>query len=86
MLLIDLVILVGVAAVVVLTASTLGGRSLGDRLEKRKREEQGKKNAEAERRRLDERCAACGEMVDPAVDLFEREAWWHRACWRETVQ
>jgi hypothetical protein len=86
MLIIDIAILVGVAAVVVLTASALGSKSLGARMEKKKRELQGKKNAEEERRRLDERCAACGEPVDASVDLFERDAWWHRRCWRETVE
>ena len=94
---IDLALLVGVAVVVVAAASVIGGRSLGDRLEKRRREAQGKRNAEDERRRLDETCAACGEPIDPAVDLFDREArssggrgqrpaqWWHRRCWRESV-
>ncbi len=81
---IDLAILVGVGALVVFAAS-LGGRSLGDRLERRRREQQGRKNAEQERRRLEERCTVCGEPVDPATDLFERDQWWHRACWRDVV-
>lgn len=83
---IDLALLVGVAAVVVVAASVIGSRSLGDRLEKRRREQQGRRNAETERRRLEEKCAACGESIDPAVDLYEREEWWHRRCWRASVE
>jgi hypothetical protein len=82
---IDLALLVGVAAVVVLAAGAVGSKSLGARLEKRRREKQGAKNAEQERRRLDEKCIECGEPVDPNVDVFERGNWWHRRCWREIV-
>jgi len=86
MLIVDLAILVGVAAILVIGGAVIGGRSLGARLEKKRRELQGKRNAELERRRLDEVCAACGEPVDAGVDLFERDQWWHRRCWRETVE
>ena len=86
MLVIDLAILFGVAAVVAVAAGALGGPSLGERLEARRRRKQGEKNAADERRRLDETCAMCGEAIDANVDLWERGQWWHRRCWRETVE
>lgn len=85
MLWVDLLLVAGAAVAVALAASALGGRAVGARLEKRRREKQGEKNAEEERRRLVERCAACDGVIDPDVDLFEREQWWHRRCWRESV-
>src|SRR5438552_2956392 len=72
MLFIDLAILFGVATVVAVAAGALGGPSLGQRLEARRRRKQGEKNAADERRKLVEKCAICGEPVDPAVDLWER--------------
>ena len=84
MLFIDVAILVAVAAVCVGVATLVGGR-LGGRLEERRRRELGAKNAAEERRRLEERCAACDEPIDPRVDLWERGQWWHRSCWRESV-
>ena len=86
MLLVDLAILFGIAAVFAVAAGAVGGGSIGRRLEKRRREKQGARNAEEERRRLDERCAVCNEAVDATVDLWERGEWWHRRCWRESVE
>lgn len=85
MLVIDLAILVGLTAIVALAAGAVGGRVLGDRAERRRREAQGAKNAAAERRRLEEKCVVCGEPIDHEVDLWERGEWWHRRCWRESV-
>ena len=86
MLFIDIAILFGVAAVIAAGAGLLGGPSLGARLEARRRRKLGEKNAASERLRLDETCAACGEPVDHAVDLFERGQWWHRRCWRAALE
>jgi hypothetical protein len=86
MLFIDLAILAGVALVVAVAAGTVGGRSLGARLEERRRRKQGERNLEEEKRRLAERCVACSEPVDAAVDLWDRGEWWHRACWRQSVE
>ncbi len=86
MLLVDLALIVFAAVVLVAGVAVVGGRLLGPRLEKRRRELQGRRNAELERARLDEKCASCGEGIDPAVDLFENGEWWHRRCWRDATQ
>ena len=85
-LVVDFIILLAVATVVAMGVAVLGGGSLQRRLEERRRQRLGQKNAEDERRRLAERCVVCDEPVDPAADLWERGQWWHRHCWRQSMQ
>jgi hypothetical protein len=82
---IDIALLVGGAAVVVAVAALVGGR-LGARGEAARRRRQGQRNADEEKRRLDEVCAACGTAIDPAHDVWDAGHWWHRTCFREAVR
>src|SRR5262249_28871485 len=86
MLVVDILILVAVAAAVAVGVGVLGGGSLQRRLEARRRQRLGEKKAEEERRRLAERCAVCDEPVDATEDLWERGQWWHRRCWRQSLE
>jgi len=85
MIAIDLALLAGSALLVVVIAGFVGGR-VGPRAEARRRKQLGARNAAEEKRRLDERCAVCGEAVVPAQDVWDRGQWWHRACYREALQ
>lgn len=85
MLVIDLVIAGAVLAGAALLFTTLSGKRVDRWVEERRRKQQGERNAELERRRLEERCAACDQQVQPQIDLWERDAWWHRDCWRKHV-
>lgn len=85
MIAIDVALLVGGALLVVVIAGLVGGR-VGSRAEVRRRRQLGARNAAEEQRRLDERCTICGEVVEPARDLWERGQWWHRGCYREVSQ
>ena len=85
MIAIDLALLAGGALLVVVLAGFVGGR-LGPRAEARRRKQLGTRNAAEEQRRLEERCAVCGEAVEPARDVWDRGQWWHRACYREVLQ
>jgi hypothetical protein len=82
---IDIALLVGGAVLLVAAVGLVGGR-LGRRSEARDRRLQGQRNAETEKRRLDERCTVCGEAIDPAHDLWDAGRWWHRGCYRELLQ
>ena len=86
MLVIDLVIVGAVLAGVALLAGGLSGGRFERWRDERRRRQQGAANAELERRRQRERCAACDKPIEPTIDLWERDAWWHRACWRNTVE
>ena len=86
MLVIDLVIVAAVLGGVALLVGGLSGGRFERWRDERRRRQQCEANAERERRRQRERCAACDEPIEPAVDLWERDAWWHRACWRKTVE
>jgi hypothetical protein len=82
MIAIDLALLAGGALLVVVIAGFVGGR-VGRRVE---RKQLGARNAAEEKRRLEERCAICGEAIEPAIDVWDRGQWWHRACYREALQ
>jgi ribosomal protein L37AE/L43A len=84
MLVIDIALLVGGGVLAVVAAALIGGR-FGARSEARRRREQGERNAELEKQRLDERCAVCGELVEPEHDVFDAGHWWHQKCFREAV-
>lgn len=86
MLFVDIAILVAVAAVVAVGVGALSGGALQRRLEARRRQRLGERNAEEERRRLAERCAACDLPVDATQDLWEGGKWWHRRCWRQAIE
>jgi hypothetical protein len=81
----DLLLLVLGGALVV-GAAALVGAKLERRAEIRRRRLQGERNAEQEKARLDERCAECGESVDPNQDVWDLGHWWHRKCYREVVR
>lgn len=85
MLVIDLVIVGAVVLGVALLAGGLGGKRLDAWREERRRRQQGAENAEREKRRIAEHCVVCDRAIDPKVDLWERDAWWHRDCWRNEV-
>jgi hypothetical protein len=82
---IDIALLVGGAALLVITAAFVGGR-MGPRAEARRRRKQGEHNAELEKRELAERCTVCGESIDPAHDVWDAGQWWHRGCYREALR
>jgi fructose-1,6-bisphosphatase/sedoheptulose 1,7-bisphosphatase-like protein len=82
---IDIVLLVGGAILVVIAAGAIGGR-VGSRLEARRRRLQGQRNAEQEKRRLEERCTVCNAAIDPAHDVWDAGRWWHQACYRESLR
>jgi len=82
---IDIALLVGGGILVVAVAAWIGGR-VGPRAEARQRRLQGQRNAELEKRRLEELCAVCGAAVDPAHDLWDADQWWHQKCYREAVR
>lgn len=81
---IDIALLVGGAVLVVVAAGVIGGR-LESRLEARRRRLQGERNAEQEKRRLEERCTICSGSIDPAHDVWDAGRWWHTACYREAL-
>ena len=85
MLAIDVALLAGGALIVVVIAGLVGGR-VSLRGEERRRKLLGAQRAAEEQRRLDERCAICGEQVDPTQDVWDHEQWWHRACYREALR
>lgn len=82
---IDIALLVGGAALVVVAAALIGGR-LGPRAEARRRRRQGQANAEQEQRRLEERCSVCGASIDPVHDVWDAGQWWHQRCYREALR
>jgi len=82
---VDLLLLVLGGALVV-GAATLVGAKLERRAAIRRRRLQGQHNAEQEKLRLEERCAECGESVDPNQDVWDLGRWWHRKCYREVVR
>lgn len=82
---IDIALLVVGGVLVVLIAGVIGGR-LGSRLEARRRRLQGQRNAEQEKRRLEERCTVCSASIDPDRDVWEVGRWWHQACYRESLR
>lgn len=85
MIAIDLALLAGGALLVVVIAGLVGGR-IGPRAEARRRKQLGARNAAEEQRRLEERCAMCGEAVEAEQDVWDRGQWWHRACYREALR
>jgi len=82
---IDIALLIGGAALLVAAAALIGGR-LGPRLDARRRRLQGQRNALQERRRMDERCAVCGDSIDPVRDVWDASRWWHQTCYRESLR
>lgn len=89
MLLVDLVLLFGVGAMIVGAAGWVGLRA--DRRRKlrdhaRDEERRGQENAERLKREADRRCVECDRAVDPAVDVFDHDAWWCKECWLEVVR
>jgi hypothetical protein len=85
MIAIDLALIAGGALLVVVLAGLVGGR-MGPRAEARQRKQLGARNAAEEQRRLEERCAVCGDPVIPANDVWDQGQWWHRACYREALE
>lgn len=87
MLVIDILLLVG-GAVLVGGAAVFAAAKLGTRLDRaladRRAKALGRRNAEA----LEQRntCLSCEGEVDPEVDIYDRGAWWHRACWERVVK
>lgn len=82
---VDLVLLVGVGAMIVGAAGWLGLRF--DRRRKvRDEEELGRRNAERLKREAERRCVECDRAVDPTVDVFDHEAWWCKECWLKVVR
>ena len=77
---VDLVVLFGIGAMVVAAAGAIGLR-----VDRRRRhdeaERMGRANAERLKREQERRCVECDRLVDPAVDVFDHEAWWCKECW-----
>ena len=64
-------------------AKTAGAR------ERRRRQKLGAANADHERRAITEEiCVICEKPVCAETDIFDEKTntWWHRACWRQSVQ
>lgn len=82
------VLLLGIALVGSVWAVLSYQRATRVTREQRARERQGAKNAEQARRALAETCVVCGGAVTAAEDLYDEKTrtWWHRRCWRESVQ
>ena len=88
MLLVDFVLLLGVGAVIVGAAGWVGLRV--DRRRKKHDDERdeerlGRENAERLKREVERRCVECDRAVDPAVDVFDHDAWWCKECWLKVV-
>jgi hypothetical protein len=83
--LIDLVLLVGVGAMIVGAAGWLGLR-VDRRRQERDDERMGRQNAERLKREVERRCVECDREVDPAVDVFDHEAWWCKECWLKVTR
>jgi hypothetical protein len=83
--LVDIVLLLGVGAMLVGAAGWVGLRV--DRRRKEHDEERsGRANAERLKREAERRCVECDRAVDPAVDVFDHEAWWCKECWLKAVR
>ncbi len=82
---IDLLLLV-IGGALIVGAATLVGARLERRNEARRRRLLGERNAAAEKQRLEEQCAACGESIDPNQDVWDLGRWWHRECYREVIR
>ena len=92
MLLVDFVLLLGVGAMIVGAAGWVGlrvdrkRRKLeAGRDQERELERVGRENAERLKREVERRCVECDRAVDPAVDVFDHDAWWCKECWLKVV-
>ncbi len=85
MLLVDVVLLMGVGALLVGAAGWIGLR-VDRRRKHRDDEELGRRNAERLRREAERRCVECDRAVDPSVDVFDHDAWWCKECWLKVVR
>jgi hypothetical protein len=85
MLLVDLVLLLGVGAMIVGAAGWVGLR-VDRRRKERDEEQRGRENAERLKREVERRCVECDRAVDPAVDVFDHDAWWCKECWLKVVR
>ncbi len=87
MLVIDILLLVG-GAVLVGGAAVLAAAKLGPRIDRaladRRAKALGKRNAEALAQYHS--CVSCEGRIDPAVDVYDHGAWWHRACWERILK
>ena len=82
--LVDLVLLVGVGAMLVGAAGWLGFR-VDRRRRGRDDEAIGRQNAERLRQEAARRCLECDRAIDPTVDVFDHDAWWCKDCWLKVV-
>ena len=47
--------------------------------------EKGKRNAQ-QMARDDLRCAICMKTINPDVDIYTQDSWWHKGCYRDLVE
>lgn len=82
---VDLVLLMGVGAMIVGAAGWLGLR-IDRRRKSRDDEELGRRNAERLKRQAERRCVECDGDIDPTIDVFDHDAWWCKECWLRVVR
>lgn len=83
MLAIDLLIIIGGAALVIAAGSAIGLK-IDSKLKKRRQIKHGKENAD----KLFEEmvfCASCGKEVDMNEDVFNHGTWWHKECLKNVL-
>lgn len=83
--LVDILILLGAAALVVGVAGWVGARADKSRPDK-DAIERGIANAERIKREREQRCTQCDKSIDPNVDAYDQERWWCRDCWAKLNQ
>lgn len=83
MLVIDIVILFGGAALLIAARSAVGIK-IDQKLKKRRQIKHGKEEA---KKLMNEvvYCASCEGKIDMDVDVFNNGAWWHKECFKKTL-
>ena len=81
--LVDVVLLLGAGMAVISVAGWLGLKL--ERRRQRDDERRGRDNAERLRQEESRRCTECDRPCDPAVDVFDHDAWWCKACWLKII-
>jgi hypothetical protein len=84
MLAMDLAIILGGVALLAVIGGIVGSK-IDRRITTRRAIKKGEMNAELAIQHLHQICVVCEKPINPDVDLFDKEAWWHKECWQQTI-
>jgi hypothetical protein len=63
-----------------------GAHRVEKRLRLRKLRNQGRRNAIRTKEDAELICDECDKEVNPAVDVYDDETWWHVSCYKKEMQ